>query len=76
MSRANSRASALEKEMGAEMAQKLARHLPGCSIMVPVARRPLVLWMHGEGLSVSQIAARLCCNRRTVELIVARRAKN
>ena len=31
--------STLEKLLGAEMARKLARHMPGCSIPVPIARR-------------------------------------
>ena len=63
--------STLEKLLGAEMARKLARHMPGCSIPVPIAREAVALWLYDQGLSVSQIADRLCCNRRTISSYIA-----
>ena len=67
--------STLEKLLGVEMARKLARHMPGCSIPVPVAREAVALWLYDQGLSVSQIADRLRCNQRTISSHVARHGK-
>ena len=67
--------STLERLLGVEMARKLARHMPGCSIPVPVAREAVTLWLYDQGLSVSQIADRLRCNQRTISSHVARHGK-